>query len=81
MFDYIKPMPRYFNHDVYLLHVGTNDLSSDKSREQISLDILNLAKSLKLNNNNVIVSNIVPCDDVDKKKVDEVCAKLEKIMS
>ena len=63
MVDYIKLTQRDFNPDVYLLHVGTNDLSSNKSPEQISLDILNLANSLKLDNNTVIVSSIVPRDD------------------
>ena len=68
MVDYIKPTQRDFNPDVYLLHVGTNDLSSNKSPEQISLDILNLANSLKLDNSTVIVSSIVPRDDENKKK-------------
>ena len=68
MVDYIKPTQRDFNLDVYLLHVGTNNLSSNKSPEQISPDILNLANSLKLDNNTVIVSSIVPCDDENKKK-------------
>ena len=68
MVDYTKPTKRDFNLDVYLLHVGTNDLSSNKSPEQISLDILNLANSLKLDNNTVIVSSIVPRDDENKKK-------------
>ena len=63
MVNYIKPTQRDFNPDVYLLHVGTNYLTSNKPPEQISLDILNLAKSLKLYNNTVIVSNIVPRND------------------
>ena len=63
MVDYIKPTQRDFNPDVYLLHVGANDLSSKKFPEQISLDILNLANSLKLDNNTVIVSSTVPCGD------------------
>ena len=79
MVDYIKPTQRDFNPDVYLLHVGTNDLSSNKSPEQISLDILNLANSLKLDNNTVIVSSIVPRDDENKKKVDEVNTILEEL--
>ena len=79
MVDYIKPTQRDFNSDVYLLHVGTNFLSSNKSPEQISLDILNLANSLKLDNNTVIVSSIVPRDDENKKKVDEVNTILEKL--
>ena len=68
MLDYIKPTKRDFNPDVYLLHVGTNDLSSDNSPEQIYMDILNLGNSLKLDNNTVIVSSIVPHDDENKKK-------------
>ena len=68
MVDYIKPTLRDFNPDVYLLHVGTNDLSSNKSPEQKSLDILNLANSLKLDNNTIIVSSIVPRDDENKKR-------------
>ena len=63
MVDFIKPTQRDFNPGPYLLHVGTNDLSSNKSPEQISLDILNLANSPKLYNNTVIFSSIVPRDD------------------
>ena len=39
----------------------------DNISEQISLDTLNLARSLKLDNNTVIVSSIVPRDDENKK--------------
>ena len=39
----------------------------DNISEQISLDALNLARSLKLDNNTVIVSSIVPRDDENKK--------------
>ena len=81
MFDYIKPTQRNFNPDVYILHVEAKDLSSNKSTEQRSLDVLHLVKSLKLNNNTVFVANIVPCDDTYKKKVDEVNEKLEKLCS
>ena len=79
MVDYIKPTQRDFNPDVYLLHVRTNDLSSNKSPKQISLDILNLANSLRLDNNPVIVSSIAPHDDENKKKVDEVNIILEDL--
>ena len=47
MLDYIKPTQGDFSPDVYLLHVGTNNLSSNKSPD----------------NNTVIVSSIVPHDD------------------
>ena len=60
MVGYLKPTQIDFNPDVYLLQVGTNDLTSNKSPEQISLEILILANSLKLDNNTVIISSIVP---------------------
>ena len=63
MIDYIKATQTDFNSDLYLLYVGTNNLSSNISPEQISLDILNLANSLKLENNTNIVSSIAPGDD------------------
>ena len=63
MIDYIKATQTDFNSDLYLLYVGTNNLSSNIYPEQISLDILNLANSLKLENNTNIVSSIVPGDD------------------
>ena len=61
--DYMKPTQRDFSPGVYLLYVGTNDLSPNKSPEQISLDILNLVNSLKLDHNTIIFSIIVPRDD------------------
>ena len=76
---YIEPTQRDFNLDVYLLHVETNELSPNKSPEQISLDILNLANSLKLDNSTVIVSSIVPRDNENKKKADEVNIILEEL--
>ena len=78
MVDYIKPTQRDFNPDVYLLHFRPI-LSSNKFSEQISLKILNVANSLKLDNNNVIVLSIVPRDDENKKKVDEVNIILEEL--
>ena len=68
MVDYIKPTQRDFNLEVYLLHVGTNGLTSNKSPEQIYLVSLNLANSLKLDNNTVNFSSIVPRNDENKKK-------------
>ena len=63
------------------LMISPEQISSNISPEQISLDILNLAEYLKLNNNTVVVSNIIPLDDAYKKKADEVSAyfKLHKL--
>ena len=42
MKDYIKPSQRE-NSDHYILHVGTNDLSLDRSPELIAKSIIDLA--------------------------------------
>ena len=46
MEDYTKPTKRDFNPDLYILHVGTNDLSLDDTPEVISSRIIDTAKSL-----------------------------------
>ena len=79
MFDYIKTTQRNFNPDIYILHAGTNDLPSHKSLEQICLDILNLDKSLKLNNSTIVFSNMFHRDYAYKKIAEEVSANFEKL--
>ena len=46
MGDYTKPTKRDFNPDLYIIHVGTNDLSLDDTPEVISNCIIDTAKSL-----------------------------------
>ena len=59
MEDYTKPTKRDFNPDLYILHVGTNDLSLDDTPEVISSRIIDTAKSLMTERNKKIISNIV----------------------
>ena len=79
MLDYIKPIQRDFNPDVYLLHAGTNDLSSSKSPEQIISGNFKSSQLPEIRNNTVIVSSIVPRYDKNNnnKKADEVNIILE----
>ena len=81
MLDYIKPIQRDFNPDVYLLHVGTNDLSSSKSPEQIISGNFKSSQLPEIRNNTVIVSSIVPRYDKNNnnKKADEVNIILEEL--
>ena len=62
MHDYVKPSVRN-SPDHFILHVGTNDLSSDKSPEEIARSIIDLATSIK-NNSNIIIR-------VEDKKLEE----------
>ena len=59
MEDYTKPTKRDFNQDLYILHVGTNDLSLDVMQEVISSCIIDTAKSLMTEKNKLIISNSV----------------------
>ena len=58
MEDYMKPSLRN-PPDHFILHVGTNDLSSDKSTHKIAESIINLACQLKNKKHDVSVSTII----------------------
>ena len=66
--DYIK-QPVRNSSDHFILHVGTNDMSSDKSPEEIARSIIDLATSTKNENHDVSISNIII--RVDGKKPEE----------
>ena len=55
---YVQPSLKR-ESDLYILHVGTNDLRSEKSAQSIAHDIINLALDMKRDNKNVIMSSIV----------------------
>ena len=69
MEDYMKPSLRN-PPDHFILHVGTNDLGSDKSPTQIGESIVNLACQLKNEKHDVSVSTIIIRAD-DKKLNDK----------
>ena len=63
MKDYTKPCIREENPDHIILHVGTNDLSSDNSTERVGKSIADLAKNLFHENRKVTISGIIPRND------------------
>ena len=75
MEDYTKPTKRDFNPDLYIIHVGTNDLSLDDTPEVISSRIIDTAKSLMTEKSKVVISNIVPRGDKYKEK-EEILSKV-----
>ena len=81
IYDSIKPTQRDFKPEMFVLHVGTNDLPLNKSPKEISEDILTLAESMKTENNKNIVSSIVCCVDSFREKVEEVNAHLDEIFA
>ena len=72
MKDDIKSTKRDFNPDLYILHAGTNDLSSEESNTEIAGNIMKVAEMLKPDHNSVAISTIVPHADNFKEKVNEV---------
>ena len=74
MHDYVKPSVRS-SPDHFILHVGTNDLPSDKSLEEIARSIIDLATSVKNEKHDVSISNIIIRTDDKKTRKKEVWSK------
>ena len=72
MKDYTKPCTREENPDHIILHVGTNDLSSDNSPERVGKSIVDLAKNLFHDNRKVTISDIIRRNDEWNSKAELV---------
>ena len=84
MKDYKKPCTRKENPDHIILHVGTNDLSSDNSLEGFGKLIVDLAKMILINrkfhdNRKVTISGIIPRNDEWNNKAELVNNHLKKM--
>ena len=60
-----------------VIHVGTNDFSSDKKPKDIANDIIQFAKSVKTDTNKVAVSSIPPKKDKLNTKTKDVNTHLK----
>lgn len=76
MTDYVKPTINDFDPEHIIIHVGTNDLNSERTASQIANSIINLQQSLKSINNTVTISLIVPRNDELNNKAHEVNNRL-----
>ena len=72
MLDYANPTLRDNNPEHIILHVGTNDLTTEKTANQISRSIIELGALLKKDTNTVSTSAIVPRSDELDSKTTEV---------
>ena len=75
MTDHVKPTLRDINPD-HILHAGTNDLRTENTASQIATATIDLAASLKNDDNTVTVSGIVPRLDDLNNKANEVNRRL-----
>ena len=68
LMDHVKPTLRDINLDHIILHAGTSDLRTENTASQIAKATIDLATSLKNDDNTVTVSGIVPrLDDLNNK--------------
>ena len=77
MTDHVKPTLRDINSDHIILHAGINDLRTENTASQIAKAAIDLATSLKNDDNTVTVSAIVPRLDDLNNKANEVNRRLE----
>ena len=73
---YVKPTLRDFNPEHIILHVGTNDLNSERTASQIAKSIIDLGQSLKTDTNTITIPLIVPRYDNLNNKASEVNGRL-----
>ena len=76
--DHMKPSLRD-NPDHFVLHIGTNDLNSDRSPELIAKSITDVGSSLKNDSHDVSISSIVVRNDKFKEKATQVNENLERL--
>ena len=68
-----------YDPDHFVLHIGTNDLNSDRSPELIAKSITDVGSSLKNDSHDASISSIVVRNDKFKEKVTQVNENLEKL--
>ena len=76
MTDHVKPTLQDINPDHIILHADTNDLRTENTASQIAKATIDLATSLKNDDNTVTVSGIVPSLDDLNNKANEVNRRL-----
>ena len=76
--DHIKPSLRE-KPDHIALHEGTNDLVSDRPPDLIAKSLVDVASSMKNENHDITVSNIIVRADLFKEKANGVNDYLSKL--
>ena len=77
MKDQMKPSMRE-KPDHIILHIGTNDLNSDRVPDLIVKSIFDLAIAIKNNSQNVSISNIIMRNDKLSDKAMKVNVHLKR---
>ena len=78
MLDYVKPVKRDLDPEAYVIHIGTNDLGTDKTPDKIISETLRLIKELKTDQNKIVFSTIVPRGDAYNTKAEKANTLLKE---
>ena len=81
MYDHAKPTVRDFDPDHILLHCGTNDLNSNRTSVQIAREIIDLALSLKFDENKISILLLTSPGDKLNNQASEVNNRLINMCS
>ena len=76
MHDHVKPSVRGFNPDHIILNCGINDLSSEKTTIQIARSIIEIALTLKSQDNKISISVVLRRNDNLNNKSNEINSHL-----
>ena len=76
--DYVKPSPRQHLYHI-IIHVGTNETSTNKKLEQIAKLVAELALSVKNNSCDMALSDMIVRNDVHQQKVVETNRHLKEL--
>ena len=75
MSHYIQPTASR-NPDLFLIHIGTNNLRDSELAEKTAYEILELAASVKTTQNEVVISSIITRGD----KLNEIAQEVNTIL-
>ena len=78
MYHYAIPSME-FNPDLVIMHVGTNDLRTDKTPKEIAMEIIDLSKSLSMEDNDYMISGMTARNDKFSEKAIMVNEELKSL--
>ena len=78
MIHYVKPSLEY-NPNLIVMHCSMNDLRSGQPADAIAESVVNLAKTLKTDENDILIPGLTPRSDKHGSKCLAVNVKLKKL--
>lgn len=58
MHEHLQPTLKDFDPDLFIIHVGTNDIPLNKANNGVAEDIVNFEESIETKSGDAVISNI-----------------------